>query len=279
MKLINVVDMVVSRIKSIYRKYCYKILIDFGLMHEPRWVNLDIGLNHGRCTYLEDEHRNRDWFCRLVELLKKPSILEIGVGGMHELRMLKEKSILNKCSYHVIDISKQAVKEGKKLFPDVEFKDGRIDKIPYADGTFDIVYCRHVIEHLPGYEEAVKEMFRVSRGVVVINTFRWTVGATKISRVKKYSNSYNIYHLIEHCRSLSKSFDYFIILKDDVPGINKYEDNNIVRTRDHLIMILYKVQKFYNEIEVSKDNFRKFLIDRPYDSDQPKFQPSRKANG
>jgi dTDP-4-dehydrorhamnose 3,5-epimerase-like enzyme len=78
---------------------------------------------------------------------------------------------------------------------------------------------------------------------------------------------------------LSKSFDYFIILKDDVPGSNKYEDNNIIRTSDHLIMILYKVQKFYNEIEVSKDNFRKFLIDRPYDSDQPKFQPSLKTKG
>lgn len=49
---------------------------------------------------------------------------------------------------------------------------GSADKLPYNDGTFDLVYSRHVWEHLPHFKPALVEACRVARVGVIITFFR-----------------------------------------------------------------------------------------------------------
>lgn len=52
------------------------------------------------------------------------------------------------------------------------FLRGSINTLPFADNSFDIVTCAHVLEHLNNPGEAVSELFRVCRpgGIVYLET-------------------------------------------------------------------------------------------------------------
>ena len=46
--------------------------------------------------------------------------------------------------------------------PDVDFQ-ADITELPFADGSFDIILCSHVLEHVPNDDLALKELYRVLR--------------------------------------------------------------------------------------------------------------------
>ena len=54
---------------------------------------------------------------------------------------------------------------------DIPIVDGSIEAIPFGDSTFDLVYARHILEHLPRVEVALAEMVRVARLEVVVVFF------------------------------------------------------------------------------------------------------------
>jgi SAM-dependent methyltransferase len=46
-----------------------------------------------------------------------------------------------------------------------------IERLPFGDSSFDVSCARHILEHLPSYQGALKEMIRVSRKEVIIVFF------------------------------------------------------------------------------------------------------------
>lgn len=50
----------------------------------------------------------------------------------------------------------------------VEFLVGDASKLLFAHQTFDVVLSSHVLEHLPDFDEGLRELFRVSKGKVVV---------------------------------------------------------------------------------------------------------------
>lgn len=48
---------------------------------------------------------------------------------------------------------------------------GSIESIPFPDASFDVVYARHVLEHLPHYRDALSETVRVAKREVVFVFF------------------------------------------------------------------------------------------------------------
>lgn len=46
-----------------------------------------------------------------------------------------------------------------------------IEKLPFQDHSFDIVYCRHILEHLDNFEKAITEVYRVCKYEVLIVFF------------------------------------------------------------------------------------------------------------
>ena len=62
-----------------------------------------------------------------------------------------------------------------------------LDKLPFASGTFDLVSCNMVVEHLPNPESVVAEFWRVltPRGFVVIHTPNTRNYAVIMGRIAK----------------------------------------------------------------------------------------------
>jgi ubiquinone/menaquinone biosynthesis C-methylase UbiE len=98
--------------------------------------------------------------------------LEIGAGtGFFSLN-LRQAGVLDEV--HVTDISpgmvEAAERNAQRLGFTIEGRTADAERLPYEDGTFDIVVGHAVIHHLPDVEQAFREMLRVLKpgGRVVI---------------------------------------------------------------------------------------------------------------
>jgi SAM-dependent methyltransferase len=77
-----------------------------------------------------------------------PFVLDVGCGECKQ--------------FNAFGIDVQRLK-GVNLITDLEKC-----KIPFIDHSFDVVECRHCIEHVDNPEEVILEMLRVSKGKVII---------------------------------------------------------------------------------------------------------------
>lgn len=103
----------------------------------------------------------------LIKPLKVKSILDAGCGEGFTMKKLEENGIGQKIEG--IEYEKDAIAFGKKLFPNLTFKQGSIYELPYQDNSIDLVLCTEVLEHLETPENAIKEMLRVSKKYLIIS--------------------------------------------------------------------------------------------------------------
>jgi ubiquinone/menaquinone biosynthesis C-methylase UbiE len=115
------------------------------------------------------------------------NVLELGPGTFIDYQMFfsKEKNI----SYHSIDITKKIVDNGKKM--GIECSQGSIEQIKYPDSHFNLVYCRHVFEHLDYYTQALSEMIRVSNKYVAV--IFWLINDGDFDSIN-YDSNVKLYH-------------------------------------------------------------------------------------
>ncbi len=105
----------------------------------------------------------------------KLKILDVGTGtGFIALRLaeLGHKVVGVDFSKNMLKIAeKKAEKAGLKI----EFIQGDAEKLPFRDGSFDAVICRHLLWTLPNPQKAVAEWSRIVRegGKVVVIEGRW----------------------------------------------------------------------------------------------------------
>lgn len=87
------------------------------------------------------------------------SVLECGPGIYldHDLYWHKRPYV----RYQAVDVTPQIVADGVARGLDV--REGSIEALPLRGNSVDVVYCRHVLEHLPSYRQALSEMWRVCR--------------------------------------------------------------------------------------------------------------------
>lgn len=65
------------------------------------------------------------------------------------------------------DLSVEACCRAKELFG-IEGVAADIQTLPFRDNEFDCVICSQTLEHIPDFQGAVKELYRVSRKAVII---------------------------------------------------------------------------------------------------------------
>lgn len=129
--------------------------------------------------------------CLLNLLEIKPSqsdklrILDAGCGtGLYGLILAENKD------YEVIgvDITKTAIEKAKELAirQNVSFYPmvGDLERLPFKDNTFDVVFSGRVLHHFPSLKNACSELCRVSNngGIIAIVEINEANFALKVSR-------------------------------------------------------------------------------------------------
>lgn len=101
-----------------------------------------------------------------VEPLEFTSLLDAGCGEGETLARLGS-ALPPKAA--AVDVSPEAVEFTAKRFPAVEVSRHTINALPFAAGSFDLVLCLEVLEHVPNPAPALAELARVADGHVVIS--------------------------------------------------------------------------------------------------------------
>lgn len=102
------------------------------------------------------------------------SVLDCGAGlGLDAIGFA---NLSHECVYTGIEPSEEMRKAARENIDRYDrdifnIKPGKIDEIPFGDSEFELVYCRHVYEHLPRIDQAVKEMVRVAKLEVIVVFF------------------------------------------------------------------------------------------------------------
>lgn len=60
-----------------------------------------------------------------------------------------------------VDLAPAMVMLARKQYPDVDFREGSVERLPFADGLFDAITCGFGVGHFAEPEKALSEMARV----------------------------------------------------------------------------------------------------------------------
>jgi SAM-dependent methyltransferase len=107
-------------------------------------------------------------------------LLEVGCGEGGNLRLLS----VDRPGTIGVDLSRAKVGWAKKKLAGAAFLCSDAVRLPFRDGTFDVVLCRDVLHHVRAKRDVVAELFRVcgSHGRVIViepngrNPIMWLLG-------------------------------------------------------------------------------------------------------
>jgi ubiquinone/menaquinone biosynthesis C-methylase UbiE len=102
----------------------------------------------------------------LARLPKLPAshVLDIGCGQGNTTRLLAEVLAPASCIGLDFDEALVAYAAAQPDKPEVlSFRQGDATELPFADGTFDIVFCRFLLIHMTDPVRVVREMLRVAK--------------------------------------------------------------------------------------------------------------------
>jgi SAM-dependent methyltransferase len=112
----------------------------------------------------------RGFLQALVDLAgqAQPSrILDIGCGEGLVLRQLM--TLWRRTETHGLDIAPELIEAARRIAPQASYVRGSIHRLPVADGSYDLVLCTEVLEHIEHPTEALAEIARSSRQYCVFS--------------------------------------------------------------------------------------------------------------
>lgn len=114
-----------------------------------------------------DSHYNEEFakFIRdLVISLRCNSVLEVGCNAGNDLKLFPENM-----DVFGVDSNEKIIDIAKKRLPQVDFKNGKVTKLPFDDSSIDLTFTHSFFNYLEDNEidDGVKELFRVSKKYIV----------------------------------------------------------------------------------------------------------------
>jgi ubiquinone/menaquinone biosynthesis C-methylase UbiE len=67
-----------------------------------------------------------------------------------------------------VDVSNDALRRASRRVPEASFSSADVHDLPFPDGSFDLVVCTEVLEHVADPVAAMRELARVSRDRVLV---------------------------------------------------------------------------------------------------------------
>jgi len=94
-------------------------------------------------------------------------LLEVGSGLGHLVGQLEDSF-----ETYGIDLNHWAVRESKSVAVKSSLQTASAQDLPFEDGVFNVVIIKHIVEHLPNPEQAIREIRRVleKNGVLILAT-------------------------------------------------------------------------------------------------------------
>lgn len=158
---------------------------------------------------LEDMECTKSLYKLLEKLyLKGMKVLDIPCGAGHYFRKIRE---LGEIEYLGIDLDSKAIEIAKEIWkdvPNVRFEVQGITKLNLEDSSMDVVYCYNLLLHLKSYEEALRELFRVSKRYLLVRS---------------------LFDEKENTRQVKVSKDYFEVYKSGFAYYNTYARDDVVK--------------------------------------------------
>lgn len=134
----------------------------------------------------------------------KIRILEAGCGyGSNSRLLIRDKKFDVWC----LDLSKEAIKKVKKEIKNAYV--GDIQKMPFKDEFFDVVFSSGVIEHFKDESKAVNELYRITKKNGIIITF--VPGKYSLWQLYKIIKAKNWVHGYEKNYTLGKLKKTFLL--------------------------------------------------------------------
>ena len=111
------------------------------------------------------------------------SFLDVGCGSGADWELLQasERNI----TYKGMDYAPSILEGAKKMCPGAVFAVGDVNNIPEKDNSWDVVNCRHVINHCEYYEQPIKELVRVAKKRVIL-TLHVPFSSNELDNIKEF---------------------------------------------------------------------------------------------
>ena len=117
------------------------------VLHSPILYDLTVWL-----AFLGKEHRFREKVLQLARITNGESVLDVGCGT-GTLAIAAKRRVGPSGSVIGVDASPEmlarAEKKAKASGAEVLFKRAAAEKLPFSDGSFDLVLCTVMLHHLP----------------------------------------------------------------------------------------------------------------------------------
>ena len=204
--------------------------------HEQFWSEVfSKGNTQEFKSWVQHNVNSRKEISNLVKELGAIAVLDLGCGVALDYEQYLEDGL--QIDYHGVDITEAFVKEVKRKYPNLDIRLGNVEQIPHIDNSFDVVTCRHLLEHLRGLEKVIPEMRRVTKRYIIIV---WFIPPGKHENKIKlveweggkvfYENSYSVDYVTETITKNKLSIlDKRTIGKDEVWILKKENNTEITR--------------------------------------------------
>lgn len=99
--------------------------------------------------------------------LKSGKILDVGCGDGYLLHKISKKPDFD---VYALDLTIGRLENARKNVQVLKGVRGEITHLPFKEGSFDLVICSEVLEHVPEYTSAVSQLLRVpkSNGELIV---------------------------------------------------------------------------------------------------------------
>lgn len=97
----------------------------------------------------------------ILDVIEGDDVLEVGCGRGHLAGLMSASRSVTACDIFVApDVADR--------YPAVTFGTANIERLPYADASFDTVVCTHTLEHVQHRQAAIAELRRVARRRLIV---------------------------------------------------------------------------------------------------------------